>query len=107
MLHSQVMQRQLAKVALLVSVFSVRGFGFALRLEPAVVCFGACLLTPASLQCTGVWLCRCTSVLVAAFDASITGVWLSFSARVWLCRCTRVCFSCTSVLVAAASLVFG
>ena len=45
LLHSQVMQRQLAKVALLVSVFSVRGFGFALRLEPAVVCFGGCLFS--------------------------------------------------------------
>ena len=68
LLHSQVMQRQLAKVALLVSVFSVRGFGFALRLEPAVVCFGGCLLTSASLVfgCASpvFWLCRCISILV-------------------------------------------
>ena len=49
LLHCQVMQRQLTKVALLVSVFSVRGFGFALRLEPAVVGFGGCLLTSAAL----------------------------------------------------------
>ena len=117
LLHSQVMQRQLAKVALLVSVFSVRGFGFALRLEPAVVCFGGCLFSRRNRWCLVVlhqcfgcacvsvfWLCRCSSVLVVPgfwwlpFDVGSAGVWLSCT-RVWLC--------CASILVVQVYQCFG